>query len=77
MRQLADVRDVVRHGDRLTVEGTGDLVAAVMEALVRDGVIPRQTRIEQSTLDDAFVALTADADTVASEFAELDREESR
>ncbi|MFZ1994183.1 MAG: ABC transporter ATP-binding protein [Solirubrobacteraceae bacterium] len=77
MRQLADVRDVVRHGDRLTVEGTGDLVAAVMEALVRDGVIPRQTRIEQSTLDDAFVALTADADTVASEFAELDREEPR
>ena len=77
MRQLPDVRDVVRHGDRFTVEGTGDLVAAVMEALVRDGVVPLQTRIEQSTLDDAFVALTADADAVASEHAEPIQEESR
>jgi ABC-2 type transport system ATP-binding protein len=77
LRELPDVRDVVRHGDRFTVEGTGDLVAAVMETLVRDGVVPLQTRIEQSTLDDAFVALTADADAVASEFAEPTREESR
>jgi ABC-2 type transport system ATP-binding protein len=77
MRELPDVRDVVRHGDRFTVEGTGDLVAAVMEALVRDGVVPLQTRIEQSTLDDAFVALTADADAVASELTEPNREESR
>jgi ABC-2 type transport system ATP-binding protein len=76
MRELPDVRDVVRHGDRFTVEGAGDLVAAVMEALVRDGVVPLQTRIEQSTLDDAFVALTADADAVASEFTEPIREES-
>jgi len=77
MRELPDVRDVVRHGDRFTVEGTGDLVAAVMESLVRDGVVPLQTRIEQSTLDDAFVALTADADAVVSEHADPTREESR
>ncbi len=77
LRELPDVRDVVRHADRFTVEGTGDLVAAVMEALVRDGVVPRETRIEQSTLDDAFVALTADADAVASEHAEPTSEESR
>jgi ABC-2 type transport system ATP-binding protein len=77
MRGLPDVRDVVRHGDRFTVEGTGDLVAAVMESLVRDGVVPLQTRIEQSTLDDAFVALTADADAVDSEFAPLTREDPR
>ena len=77
LRELPDVRDVVRHADRFTVEGTGDLVAAVMEALVRDGVVPRETRIEQSTLDDAFVALTADADAVASEHAEPTSKESR
>ena len=77
LRELPDVRDVVRHADRFTVEGTGDLVAAVMEALVRDGVVPRETRIEQSTLDDAFVALTADADAVASEHAEQTAKESR
>jgi ABC-2 type transport system ATP-binding protein len=77
LRELPDVRDVVRHADRFTVEGTGDLVAAVIEALVRDGVVPRETRIEQSTLDDAFVALTADADAVASEHAEPTSKESR
>jgi ABC-2 type transport system ATP-binding protein len=77
LRELPDVRDVVRHADRFTVEGTGDLVAAVIESLVRDGVVPRETRIEQSTLDDAFVALTADADAVASEHAEPTSEESR
>jgi ABC-2 type transport system ATP-binding protein len=76
LRALPDVGDVARQGDRITVEGTGDLVATVMEALVRDGVVPRQTRIEQSTLDDAFVALTADADAVASEHAEPTREDS-
>jgi ABC-2 type transport system ATP-binding protein len=77
LRELPDVRDVVRHADRFTVEGTGDLVAAVMEALVGDGVVPRETRIEQSTLDDAFVALTADADAVTSEHAEPTSKESR
>jgi ABC-2 type transport system ATP-binding protein len=77
MRDLPEVRDVRRQGDRVVVEGVGDLVAAVMGALVRDGVIPEQTRIEQSTLDDAFVALTADADAVNSELADPTREESR
>jgi ABC-2 type transport system ATP-binding protein len=77
LRALPEVGDVARHGDRITLEGSGDLVATVMEALVRAGVVPRQTRIEQSTLDDAFVALTADADAVASEHAEPTREESR
>ena len=30
--------------------------------LVKHQVVPEQTRVEQSTLDDAFVALTAEAD---------------
>jgi ABC-2 type transport system ATP-binding protein len=77
MRELPEVRVVRSHGDRIVVEGSGDLVAGVMGALVHDGVIPEQTRIEQSTLDDAFVALMADADAVASEFADRTREESR
>jgi len=76
-RELPEVRVVRSHGDRIVVEGSGDLVAGVMGALVHDGVIPEQTRIEQSTLDDAFVALMADADAVASDFADGTREESR
>jgi hypothetical protein len=39
-----------------------------MEVLVREQTIPLQTRVEQSTLDDAFVALTGDADAAEAEF---------
>jgi ABC-2 type transport system ATP-binding protein len=60
VRGLDGVGDVVRHGDRVTVSGTGDLLATVVAELVRQRVIPRQTQVHQSTLDDAFVALTAD-----------------
>jgi hypothetical protein len=35
-------------------------------------VIPEQTRVEQSTLDDAFVALTADADPQPTEPARVE-----
>ena len=61
LRQLPEVRTVSRDGERIVVDGSGDLVAAVMAVLVRERVVPEQTEIEQSTLDDAFVALTADA----------------
>ena len=44
------------------IEGDGDVVAAVIALLVQERVVPEQTRVEQSTLDDAFVALTAEAD---------------
>ena len=74
LRRLPGVSDVRRDGERITVEGGGDLVATVMAVLVDEHVIPLQTRIEQSTLDDAFVALTGDADAAASEFV---NEESR
>jgi ABC-2 type transport system ATP-binding protein len=73
VRLLPDVRNVRRDGERIVVDGVGDLVAAVMGMLVRERVIPLETRIEQSTLDDAFVALTADADAAAAEFDESSR----
>jgi ABC-2 type transport system ATP-binding protein len=62
LRELPDIREVRHQGDRIVIEGGGDVVAAVMAVLVRERVIPEQTRVEQSTLDDAFVALTAEAD---------------
>jgi ABC-2 type transport system ATP-binding protein len=62
LEALPEVRSVTADGELLRVDGGGDLVAAVMGLLVRERVIPEQTRVEQSTLDDAFVALTADAD---------------
>ncbi len=62
LRALPEIRAVSEQGGRLVIEGTGDLVAAVIGELVTQRVVPEQTRVEQSTLDDAFVALTAQAD---------------
>jgi ABC-2 type transport system ATP-binding protein len=58
LRALPGVGDVVRHGERVTVSGTGDLVGILMTELVRRRVVPMQTRVHQSSLDDAFVAMT-------------------
>ena len=60
LRTLDGIGDIARHGDRITITGTGDLLATVVAELVRQRVIPRETQVHQSTLDDAFVALTAD-----------------
>jgi ABC-2 type transport system ATP-binding protein len=62
LRQLPEVRAVHEQGGRIVIEGDGDVVAAVIALLVSERVVPEQTRVEQSTLDDAFVALTAEAD---------------
>ncbi|MDE3130004.1 MAG: ABC transporter ATP-binding protein [Acidobacteriota bacterium] len=62
LRALPEVRAVNAQGGRVSIEGSGDLVAAVIAHLVSARIVPEQTRVEQSTLDDAFVALTAEAD---------------
>jgi ABC-2 type transport system ATP-binding protein len=60
LRSLHGVGDVSRQGERVTVTGTGDLVAILMTELARRQVVPMQTRVHQSSLDDAFVAMTND-----------------
>lgn len=62
LRALPAVREVREQAGRIVIEGDGDLVAAVIAHLVEVRFVPQQTRVEQSTLDDAFVALTAEAD---------------
>src|SRR5579875_1242373 len=62
VRALSEVREVREQGGRVVIEGNGDVVAAVIALLVQERVVPEQTRVEQSTLDDAFVALTSEAD---------------
>jgi ABC-2 type transport system ATP-binding protein len=66
VRELPAVRAVHEQGGRIVIEGDGDVVAAVIALLVEQRVVPEQTRVEQSTLDDAFVALTAEADAEES-----------
>ncbi len=56
---LPDVQRVIRSGDMVTVAGTGNLVQSVTAVLARNQIIAHELRIEQTTLDDAFIALTA------------------
>ncbi|MEU8385010.1 ABC transporter ATP-binding protein [Streptosporangium sp. NPDC048865] len=55
---LDGVERVRADGDRVVVEGRGDLLQAVSVALVRAGVVATGTRGERASLDDAFLALT-------------------
>ncbi|WP_410650862.1 ABC transporter ATP-binding protein [Amycolatopsis sp. cmx-4-54] len=55
---LPEVTAVDRAGDQLVVTGTGNLLLAVTTVLARHQVTAAGLRVEQASLDDAFVALT-------------------
>ncbi|ASO22073.1 ABC-2 type transport system ATP-binding protein [Actinoalloteichus hoggarensis] len=55
---LPEVASVARAGSQLVVTGSGNLLHAVTTALARHQVVAADLRVEQATLDDAFVALT-------------------
>jgi ABC-2 type transport system ATP-binding protein len=55
---LPEVGSVERHGQYIVASGSGDLVQAVTSLLARRQIIAADLRIEQNTLDDAFVTLT-------------------
>lgn len=58
LTELPEVESVERAGDQLVVAGTGNLLLAVAGVLARFRVTPTNLRVEQTTLDDAFLALT-------------------
>ena len=58
LTELPEVTDVSTAGSQVVVAGTGNLLAAVVGSLDRQGVVPGDLRVEQTSLDDAFVALT-------------------
>lgn len=55
---LPEVSEVARAGGQLVVTGTGNLLQAVTALLAQQEVIAGDLRVEQASLDDAFVALT-------------------
>ncbi|MEV4469795.1 ABC transporter ATP-binding protein [Nonomuraea sp. NPDC049504] len=61
LTRLPGVASVTRSGEQVIVAGRGDFAVAVTSALARDQVPVAELRIEQHTLDDAFVALTGRA----------------
>jgi ABC-2 type transport system ATP-binding protein len=66
LADLPEVRSVSRSGALVVVTGTGNLLNTVISVLARHQIVAADLRVEQATLDDAYVALTghagADAD---------------
>ncbi|MFI5259168.1 MAG: ABC transporter ATP-binding protein [Candidatus Limnocylindrales bacterium] len=55
---VAHVRGVHRTGEQVEVEGTGPVLALVAAALVAQGILPDDLRVERPTLEDVFLRLT-------------------
>jgi ABC-2 type transport system ATP-binding protein len=62
LTSLPEVQQVRHHGGQLEVVGTGNLLHAVTSVLATNQIIAADLRIEQATLDDAFVRLTGHAE---------------
>lgn len=58
LSSLDEVTDVTRNGEQILVSGVGNVLHAVISLLARNQIIAEQLRVDQTTLDDAFVALT-------------------
>jgi ABC-2 type transport system ATP-binding protein len=58
LTSLPEVWQVKHHGSQLEVVGTGNLLHAVTSVLATNQIIAADLRVEQATLDDAFVHLT-------------------
>jgi ABC-2 type transport system ATP-binding protein len=58
LTDLPEVHRVTRNGSTVVVAGTGNLMHAVTFVLARNQIVANDLRIEQASLDDAFIALT-------------------
>ncbi|MFC1416205.1 ABC transporter ATP-binding protein [Streptacidiphilus cavernicola] len=63
LADLPEVESVTRRGDEVLVVGGADALAAVAARLARAGVLAHRLRVEQPSLDDAFLAITERAVT--------------
>jgi ABC-2 type transport system ATP-binding protein len=59
LTQLPDVTDVIHRGDVVVVTGNSNALNAVTSVLARQQIVANQLRVEQASLEDAFIALTA------------------
>ncbi|HEY0499931.1 MAG TPA: ABC transporter ATP-binding protein [Kutzneria sp.] len=58
LADLPEVTSMRQVGPQLEITGTGDLLQAVTSVLARHRIVAADLRVEQASLDDAFVALT-------------------
>ncbi|HWK93658.1 MAG TPA: ABC transporter ATP-binding protein [Luteimicrobium sp.] len=54
---LDPVDELVRRGAEVHVTGTGDVLGAVVSTLARAGIVAEGLRVQQPSLDDAFLAM--------------------
>jgi ABC-2 type transport system ATP-binding protein len=55
---LPEVTSIIHRGDVVVVTGTSDVLNAVISVLARNQIVAEQLRVEQGSLEDAFLALT-------------------
>jgi ABC-2 type transport system ATP-binding protein len=60
LRALPSVSSVDVDDDELTIAGAGDALLEVITDLARQQIVPLNLRVEQASLDDAFIVLTGD-----------------
>ena len=58
LAQLPDVSGVTRQGDYVVVTGNHNALSTVTSLLAKLQVMPEHLRVDQATLEDAFLALT-------------------
>jgi ABC-2 type transport system ATP-binding protein len=66
LQALPDVHSVATAGERVIVTGTDNVASAVIIALHGLGISVGKLRVDQPSLDDAFVALTTAGETSLS-----------
>ncbi len=62
LRALPEVTEVSAVGEQIVVSGSESVVHAVTSLLARKQVVARQLRVDQVSLDDAYVELTGGSD---------------
>jgi ABC-2 type transport system ATP-binding protein len=58
LTDLPEVRRVERSGPVIVVTGTGGFIQAVTSVLARHHIVANDLRIDQPSLDDAYLSLT-------------------
>jgi ABC-2 type transport system ATP-binding protein len=62
LQALPEVTEVSSAGEQIVVSGSENLLHAVTSLLARKQVVARQLRVDQVSLDDAYVELTGGSD---------------
>jgi ABC-2 type transport system ATP-binding protein len=58
LETLDVVESVARDGEAVEIRGSGPVLALVASALVAQGIVPLDLRVDRPTVEDAFLALT-------------------